>query len=380
MISRTVNVARLSTRKSFLAVPRFLSNAVKYESNGNPFSVLKMVPSSAGEPGAGEIGIKMLAAPLNTSDFNMVDGSYGIKPKLPAVGGNEGVGVVEKVGSGVSGLKVNDWVIPAAPAFGTWRDNAVGKATDFVKVPNDIPSAYAATLAVNPATAYRLLRDFAQLQPGDVIMQNGANSMVGLAVIQMAREMGVKTVNIVRADRPDTADTLRLLANYGGDVNVVDTYVGTPAFKEILADMPACKLAFNCVGGDVVADMARSLPSGATIVTYGGMSKKSVELPGDLLTSKKLNLQGFWVSDWNSKNTIEARSAMLEDIANMIRSKKLSFLYELHDFDDFEHALKKHHQPFGLRKIVLNMDFPDRIKEHDAKTEDDYSIFSAPAV
>ena len=69
------------------------------------------------------------------------------------------------------------------------------------KVPNDIPAAYAATIAVNPCTAYRMLRDFVSLKPGDVIMQNGANSMVGLAVIQMAREMGVKTINIIRSDR-----------------------------------------------------------------------------------------------------------------------------------------------------------------------------------
>lgn len=48
-----------------------------------------------------------------------------------------------------------------------------------------------------------MLRDFEKLKPGDVIIQNGANSMVGLSVIQMAREMGVKTINIVRSDRFD---------------------------------------------------------------------------------------------------------------------------------------------------------------------------------
>jgi mitochondrial enoyl-[acyl-carrier protein] reductase / trans-2-enoyl-CoA reductase len=68
-------------------------------------------------------------------------------------------------------------------------------------VPNDIPAAYASTLAINPATAYCLLREFVKLSPGDWIIQNGANSMVGLAVVQMAREMGIKTINVVRSDR-----------------------------------------------------------------------------------------------------------------------------------------------------------------------------------
>jgi len=356
---------------------RTLATAVSYESTGSPEEVLKLgsVPTAA--MGSGDVSIKMLAAPLNTSDFNMIEGTYGIKAKLPAVGGNEGVGVVTKVGAGVTDLKVNDWVIPASPGFGTWRDEGVAPAKNFIKVPNDIPVPYAATIAVNPCTAYRLLRDFGSLKPGDVIMQNGANSMVGLAVIQMAREMGVKTVNIIRSDRPDAENTLRLLANYGGDVNVPDSYVGTPAFKEILSDIAPCKLAFNCVGGNSVLDMARSLPKGATIVTYGGMSKKAVELPGDILTSKALNLEGFWMSEWNNNATSEARTAMLADIATMIKSDKLSFLYEMHDFDDFDYAMKQSFEPFGLRKVVLNMNYGDRMKEHDALDDSEYEAFGA---
>eukprot|EP00286_Rhodomonas_abbreviata_P009816 CAMPEP_0181342252 /NCGR_PEP_ID=MMETSP1101-20121128/30892_1 /TAXON_ID=46948 /ORGANISM="Rhodomonas abbreviata, Strain Caron Lab Isolate" /LENGTH=134 /DNA_ID=CAMNT_0023453679 /DNA_START=185 /DNA_END=585 /DNA_ORIENTATION=+ len=133
----------------------------------------------------------------------MAEGTYGIQPKLPAVGGNEGVAVVEKVGAGVKTLQVGDWVVPAIAPFGTWRQEAAAEESALVKVANDIPAPYAATLSVNPASAYRMLRDFVDLSPGEVIMQNGANSMVGLAVIQMAREMGIKTVNIVRSDRPD---------------------------------------------------------------------------------------------------------------------------------------------------------------------------------
>jgi trans-2-enoyl-CoA reductase len=70
-----------------------------------------------------------------------------------------------------------------------------------LKIPNDIPAAYAATIGVNPSTAYRLLKDFANLQPGDYVMQNAANSMVGYAVVQIARLMGLKTINIIRSDR-----------------------------------------------------------------------------------------------------------------------------------------------------------------------------------
>ena len=86
-------------------------------------------------------------------------------------------------------------------SLGTWRTLAVADASQFIAVPNDIPAAYAASLVVNPCTAYRLLEDFAQLKEGDVIIQNGANSMVGLAIVQIARERGIRTINVVRSDR-----------------------------------------------------------------------------------------------------------------------------------------------------------------------------------
>lgn len=74
-------------------------------------------------------------------------------------------------------------------------------AENVMVVDDRLPAAYAATLSVNPATAYRLLSDFSKLEAGDVIIQNGANSMVGMAIIQMARERGIKTINIVRSDK-----------------------------------------------------------------------------------------------------------------------------------------------------------------------------------
>lgn len=55
---------------------------------------------------------------------------------------------------------------------------------------------------VNPCTAYRMLKDFVALKPGDTVIQNGANSAVGQLVIQLCKIWGIKTVNIVR-DRPD---------------------------------------------------------------------------------------------------------------------------------------------------------------------------------
>jgi mitochondrial enoyl-[acyl-carrier protein] reductase / trans-2-enoyl-CoA reductase len=148
--------------------------------------------------GPNQVRVRMIAAPLNPADFNMIEGVYSIRPPLPAVGGNEGVGEIEAVGANVTDFKTGDWVLPAQPGFGTWRSHVLCDANDMVPVANDIEPEQAAMIAVNPCSAYRMLHDFVDLQPGDVIVQNGSTSAVGQCVIQLARSMGIKTLNLIR--------------------------------------------------------------------------------------------------------------------------------------------------------------------------------------
>lgn len=135
----------------------------------------------------GSVFVKMLAATINPADINMIQGTYGANKELPAVAGNEGVGVVEDPGSSTT-LSKGDWVIPRVPgsgwsvlqqllyfmysilffylSLGTWTTEIYVNDRDLVKIPNDLPVEYAAGISSNPCTAYRLLSDFANLQKG----------------------------------------------------------------------------------------------------------------------------------------------------------------------------------------------------------------------
>jgi trans-2-enoyl-CoA reductase len=207
--------------------------------------------------------------------------------------------------------------------------------------------------------------------------------MVGLAVIQIAKQMGVKTVNIVRSDLPESDKALRLLTNLGGDVNITDSFVNTQSFREILGDLPPCKLAINCIGGEVTQDLVRSIAPGGTLVTVGGMSKQPAVVPFELVASKQLKLRGFWLDGWYQRHTASEKAELLSEIAQMVREKKLTFFYEVHDFDDFDHALQRALAPevaVGFRKVLLNIDHPDRLMEHDAKDDKEYQIFETSVV
>lgn len=161
----------------------------------------------------------------------------------------------------------------------------------------------------------------------------------------------------------------------GGNINITDDYLGTAGFREILADLPEVKVAFNAVGGDGVNTLSQCLGSGATIVTYGGMSKRPVRFSPEMMAYKHISNVGFWISKWNERSSSTEKTTMMDNIFQAVREKKLTFFFEMHDFDDFQHALEKSLQPFQLRKTLLLMDYPDRLAEHDARDESDHEVF-----
>ena len=123
----------------------------------------------------------------------LFQGTYPIKPVLPGVGGGEGVAeVLETKGTR---LEPGDWVLPGTAMSGTWRTHAIYDEDNLIKIRNDISVESAATLMINPATALRMLEDFVPLRDGDWIVQNGANSAVGLAVIEIAKVLIYKEIN-----------------------------------------------------------------------------------------------------------------------------------------------------------------------------------------
>src|SRR4051812_45030547 len=168
--------------------------AAVYETHGNPAEVLRIVDLERPEPAPNEVVIRMSAAPINPADLNSIEGKYPIKAPLPATPGMEGAGVVLEVGSAVRDLAIGaQGVLPHN--FGTWREVAVIAAEKLVATPPEIEPVQAAMLKVNPITAWRMIHDFISLRPGDWLIQNAANSGAGQCVIQIARELEIKTVN-----------------------------------------------------------------------------------------------------------------------------------------------------------------------------------------
>src|SRR5258707_6607417 len=138
---------------------------------GEPTEVLELadVPEPSG-PAAGEVLVGVEYAPINMNDLYVIQGAFPVRPSLPSVVGNEGVGRVLAVGSGVEHLKVGDRGLIPLYAF-SWRERLGVPATGLFSLPAAEPQQLA-VLGINPPPGALLLDGASDPQPGDRVRQN----------------------------------------------------------------------------------------------------------------------------------------------------------------------------------------------------------------
>ncbi|XDV42428.1 hypothetical protein PO909_011094 [Leuciscus waleckii] len=330
-------------------------SAVVYREHSHNIDTLRMEQLPLPPVKDGSVRIRMLAAPVNPADLNMIQGSYPILCPVPAVGGNEGVGEVLEVGSDVTSLRPGDWVVPVDAGFGTWRTAAVCEEDELMCVPKDISLLGAATIFVNPCTAYRMLNDFQTLAPGCTVIQNASNSAVGQAVVQIASALGLKTINIIR-DRPNCAELVDELQSLGADYVVTEEEVMSSGLHRVFEEVPKPKLGLNCVGGLSGGLVLSNLDYGGTMVTYGGMAKRPLQIPAKSLIFQNVTLKGFWLTRWkrHRKEDKAQLKAMLDAVCDLMRAGQLSTPHCVQTpFQQYTHALRATVQSHRRKHVLI---------------------------
>jgi NADPH:quinone reductase-like Zn-dependent oxidoreductase len=319
--------------------------AICHHEFGRPLEVLRLEDVKQAEPQVGEVRVRLLAATINPSDYGMIAGSYGRLRELPAVAGREGVGVVEAIGRGVSRVGVGARV--RFPEAGAWQETACMPAANLLLVPADVPIEQAACSFINPPTAYCLLQKMVDLAPGSWVVQNAGNSTVGLAVIQMAKTMGFKTISQVR--RKELIAPLKAL---GADHVVIEGSGWAKQLKELTGGEPI-QLALNSIGGESASDQIKALGEGGTQVTFGGMVGDLVRFPTRFLIFNDVRLVGFWWDQWCQKAGSQGLNQVMSAVYGMMRDGTLKLPVEAtYSFAEYEAAIKHDQQP-RLGKVLL---------------------------
>ncbi|UHQ55882.1 zinc-dependent alcohol dehydrogenase family protein [Microbulbifer sp. YPW16] len=289
----------------------------EYQSRGPvPQEVIEAVECETPELKEGEVLLELLASPINPSDVLTLTGDYGMLPPLPAVGGNEGVARVVEHGPGVSAPEIGQTVLLPV-GIGTWRTHFTVPADKLLPLPNEADPLQLSMISINPPTASLMLSEFVDLQPGDWVIQNAANSGVGNYLIQLAHIRGFKTVNIVRRE-----SLVEPLKAQGADVVLVDGDDLPARVKEATGGADI-KLGIDAVGDTATGRIADCLAEGGTLVNYGMMSGKPCKISPTALIFKGVSMRGFWLARWFEAASPQDQQKVYGELTKLIIAGKL---------------------------------------------------------
>ena len=295
---------------------------------GDPGRVLRLVDLPPDDPEDDEVIIRMEAAAMHIADLRTITGADGFQQPLPRTPGFEGIGHVARAGRAVRDFKVGDRLF-AALGSGTFREEVRCKAAACLPAPPG-DAVQLSLLVVNGATAEVLLADFADLNSGDWLIQNAANSSCGRYLIRLARQKGVRTVNIVRR-----AEMIDELTDLGGDVVLLDGADLSTRVAAAVRGAPV-KLAIDAVGGAATQRLALCLVPGSTIASYGSMSAEPCHLDFYLMFRNDIRLLGVsFARQFQARRTPAEVRNMYARLADMmargVLTARIAGVYQLDD-------------------------------------------------
>jgi len=174
-----------------------MSKAIRFHKLGGP-EVLVYEDVPVGDPGPGQARIRHTAIGVNFIDTYQRTGLYALP--LPCVAGNEGAGVVEAVGPGVTTVKPGDRVAYTGQPPGSYSEQRLYAADRLVKLPQGISDEQAASIMLKGMTAQYLIHSTYAVKPGDTVLFHAAAGGVGLLACQWLKAIGATVIGTVGSD------------------------------------------------------------------------------------------------------------------------------------------------------------------------------------
>jgi NADPH:quinone reductase-like Zn-dependent oxidoreductase len=250
---------------------------VRFRELGGP-EVLKFEEMPLQQPAKGEVRLRVQAAGLNRAEALYYRGQYLEQPKLPSRIGYEVAGIVEAVGEGVDPSWIGKSVatIPAygMNQYGTLGEQAVVPAFALTEYPANISPEQAAAAWMQYLTAYGALVFSGKVGGGDFVSIPAASSSVGLAAIDIVRDVGATAIAVTRTSAKK--DELIALGAHHVIVSGEEDYAAR--VKEITGGK-GTRLIFDPVAGPYVETLAAGAAQEALLFIYGGLSMQPTPFP-----------------------------------------------------------------------------------------------------
>jgi NADPH2:quinone reductase len=325
---------------------------VRFEKTGSA-DVLKIYDEPPAHPGEGEVRIRVEAIGLNRAEVLFRQGLYLEKPQFPARIGYEAAGVVEALGSGVKGFKVGDKVstIPsfAMSKYGVYGESAIVPAQALAHYPDNLSPEEGASIWMQYMTAYGALVELGKMKPGDYVVITAASSSVGVAAIQICKDLGGVSIATTRG----ASKKQRLLDAGANYVIVLDEEDMVTRINEITKKHGA-DICFDAVAGPMLGQLAKACAYGATIFEYGALSLEATPFPLMLSLEKAISVRGYTLFQINRNPELAQRAKMYiyEGLRVGILKPVIDKVFSFNDIAESQRYMESNQQ-YG--KIVVKV-------------------------
>ncbi|MEU1010087.1 zinc-dependent alcohol dehydrogenase family protein [Streptomyces sp. NPDC005890] len=272
-----------------------MAATVRFHETGGP-EVLLLEDVEPGEPGPGEVLLRIEAIGVNRADGLFRGGRY-IEPvkQFPARLGTEAAGVVEAVGPGVTAVAPGQ-PVSVVPGFspndyGVYAERALVPASALLPRSPEVDPVSGAAVWMPYLTAYGALVEVGGVRAGDVAVVNAASSSLGLAAIRTANRLGATPVAVTRT----RAKRQRLLEDGAAEVIVSDEEDVAGRVRELTGGRGA-EHVLDAVAGPGVLELARAVAADGTLLLWGMQSGEPTPFPGFDLGMPPLTMRTFTVT------------------------------------------------------------------------------------
>lgn len=274
--------------------------AIRVKAFGGP-EVLELATLPDPSPGAGEVLVRLAAAGVNPVETYIRSGQYGRLPALPYTPGNDGAGVIFRLGPGVPAtLREGQRVWLSGSSTGTYAEAGLSDATQIHPLPDRVSFAQGAALGVPYTTAYRALVQRGGARPGETVLIHGATGGTGFAAVQIARLFGLRVL------ATGGTDAGRALLRAQG-VEVFDHHSSTLT-DEVLKSTGGVDLILEMLANANLPRDLAMLARGGRIAIVG--SRGPVEInPRDAM-AREADIRGVFLFNASPAELVEARAAI----------------------------------------------------------------------
>ncbi|MDO8776277.1 MAG: zinc-dependent alcohol dehydrogenase family protein [Burkholderiaceae bacterium] len=314
---------------------------------GDARNVVELERYSLAPLAANNVRIRMTVRAINPSDLITISGAYRSRTQLPFLPGFEGVGVVEDLGTQISGIMRGARVIPIGSA-GAWQEVKDSEAAWCLQVPDGIDDEQAAMSYVNPMTAWVMLHEVAKVRPGMRIAVTAAGSAIGQMIVKLANIAGLRPIALLRSER-----AARNIAGLSADLIQYADSAESFNWSEVSTPTDKVDVIFDCVGGQGALPLTHLLRHNGMFIHYGLLSGQPI--PSKLWSARPdIEFQMFHLRNWIREVQLEKVHSTYAQVSALIANGDIhSKVRSRYQLNDVRTALRDASNPLAEGKVLI---------------------------